>query len=546
MDFLKQHLLSNSIFLLGQPNFHFDTRVSLLGSSKALHQAAVGIWSKIKQLSPDVIVGKGAGSAPLISAVKLIAWLEDSKELVALMVRDSRKNRSPSKKLIDGPLPQTLPPGARAVFIDDLISQGTTYDFVVAALEEEEFQVNLIAIAVVVDFWYGSRRLSAQGLPVYSLYTRHDLGITRKDSNLPTILNDMSWHLIRHHSGINYMPLKSPPVIDNNKIYIGNDNGHQYCYDLSTGDLLWKYESTSPQLKGTVSQAQIVSGKVYWTSYDGTVRCADAETGQHYWAAKPDRNLHSSPCIDVKNNRLFIGTEFNKLGQGYGEGDIVALNLTTGVELWRFPTLNMVPGTPLYVPSCNTVWAPSNDFFVYALDADTGHLKEKIPTKGEVKGKPVFDPATNTVIFISNYGYAYGIDAETNTVKWQRKIAASVTHNFPYIENSIVYFSTDGGFVVAVSADDGSVVWITQLRGPVVWGIIDAVKCLIAVTRQGYVVFLDKVTGKKLASDIIKTSTRVEIYQPPAYYNGKLVISTNTSGIMCYNINIDKILSNEL
>ena len=544
MDFLKHHLLSNSLFLKGGlGGYHFDTRISLLGSSRALVQAATQLWDKIKIHDPEIFVGKGAGCAPLISAIKLIAWQQDKKDIAVLMVRDTRKTTNPFKKLIDGPLPKDCRNGATSIFIDDLVNYGNAYDAVVAALDEEEYNINIVALATVIDFWHGSRRLETQGIAIHRLYKRHDLGITRKDSGLPKILSNMAWHVISHHTGLDYMPLKSPPVINNDKIYIGNDNGHQYCYNLDTGDLAWEYKSSSPQLKGTVCEAQIVNGMLYWSSYDGTVRCVDATTGAHIWAAKPDRNLHSSPYIDIKNDRLFLGTEFNKFADGYGEGDIVALQASTGRELWRFKTLNMVPGSPLYIEKYNVVWAPSNDFFIYAIDATTGKCIKKIPTKGEIKGKPAYDVVNDILIVGSNYGYVYGIDAATNAIKWERRIAENTTHGFPYIENSMVYLPTDGGFVVALDIVSGDIIWVTQLRDKLVWGIVDAGQCVIAVTKSGHVVFLDKATGNKLASDIIATThTDIEIHQPPAYYNGKLVIATNNFGIFCYNIDLDKIL----
>ena len=75
---------------------------------------------------------------------------------------------------------------------------------------EEGFELNVIAVAVMVDLWNGSRVLTATGFPFYRVLRRHDLGLTREDTGLPPLLTSLRWHLLEHHTGIDFMPIKSP------------------------------------------------------------------------------------------------------------------------------------------------------------------------------------------------------------------------------------------------------------------------------------------------------------------------------------------------
>src|SRR5256885_8041715 len=57
----------------------------------------------------------------------------------------------------------------------------------------------------------------------------------------------------------------SSPVIDNNRIYFGSDDGNIYAVDAETGRQIWKRGT-----KGPVSSTPAIAGQmVYAPSYDG-------------------------------------------------------------------------------------------------------------------------------------------------------------------------------------------------------------------------------------------------------------------------------------
>lgn len=541
---LKNKILSDALKLGDNKklNYAFDFRAVLNDQeTEFLVEVSKTLWDKIKHHNPEILVTRGMGGYPLVTAIKLLAY-NDGIKLATLIVRETRKNRGAFKKIVEGPLPQNLKSSSRAVFIDDIFNTGSTVDTVKTVLEDEGYDLEFLAVAVILDFWKKSRQLVAIDFPFYSIYRRHDLGLTREDHNLPTILDNLNWRLHIHHTGRDFMPTKSMPVIHDGRIFVGNDNNSFYCYDVENGDLLWKIDSSLPSLKGAVCVAKFSNDDVFYTSYDGTVRSINYKTGQHNWSVKADLNLHSAVAIDQKNSRLFLGTEWDKREPKYGRGDIICLNLDNGFEQWRTPTRGMIPASPIYSEKHNLVLCGSNDFFVYILDADSGTIKTKIPTIGEVKGKIASSDDQEIFIAQTIYGNVHAFDKNGN-ILWTRNVGYQSHHPYPLIWNNNVYVTNTASHVLCLDIFTGQVNWLTKLRGSVGWGVIPMGNHLFAITETGYVSIIDRFTGKKLAKDHIIRSAKIagaECHQPAAFDGENLIIVTNNKGILAYKLDINK------
>ena len=539
---LKSKILSNALKLgdNSKLNYAFDFRAVLNDiETEFLFEISKNLWDKIKHHKPEILVTKGMAGYPLVTAIKLIAYNEGIN-LATLIIRETRKNRGAFKKIVEGPLPKNLKSLNKAIFIDDIYNTGSTFKTTKTTLEDEGYDLEFLAVAVILDFWNKSRQLTAIDFPFYCLYRRHDLGLTREDNSLPTILDNPNWRLHIHHTGRDFMPTKSMPVIHDSRMFVGNDNNSFYCYDVNNGDLLWKIDSKLPSLKGAVCVAKFFNENVYYTSYDGTVRSINYKTGKHNWSVKADLNLHSAVAIDQNSSRLFLGTEWDKQEPRYGRGDIICLNLENGFELWRTPTRGMIPASPIYSDKHNLVLCGSNDFFVYILDADNGSIKVKIPTMGEVKGKIASSDDQEIFIAQTVYGNVHAFD-KNGQILWTRNVGYRSHHPYPLVWGNSVYVTNEGSHVLSLDIFTGTVNWLTKLRGSVGWGVIPMGEHLFAITGSGYLAILNRFTGKKLAKDHITRSATVngaECHQPAAYDGKNLIIVTNNKGILAYKLDI--------
>jgi outer membrane protein assembly factor BamB/orotate phosphoribosyltransferase len=550
---MKKSILNQAIELGGDRKgwgYLLDYRKFFLNApTEDTIQAADAVWELAKPFNPDVIFGKGIGSLPLLVLIKTRAWQKDGINLKTLFIRDQRKQHN-GKKLIEGCTPNEVA-GKTAVFVDDVFNKGNTLNQSLTALLEEDFELNIVGAVVLKDFWVwaGSRVRNAKGFPVKSVFRRHEFGLTRDERDLPKLLSVPKWRKHIFHLGEDIMPFKGLPTINENYLFVGNSDTNRYCFDVDTGDIIWRYDSTKPQPKGDCALAQVDGDLVYWTTYDGTVRCCNKHTGKLEWITKLDHALHSSPCIDSKNNRIFIATEYGKSSLhygGYGVGDIVCINSKTGHEIWRFPTDGMIPCTAVYSPKNNLVYCGSNDFHLYCLDADTGALKFKCPTVGEVKGVPVLSENEDIVLFATIQANLYSVDAVTGELLWHNTYGTDSIFPFPCVYDTTVVVANKKNIISAWDIYTGERRWLCTTRSPVGYGVTDLGPFLLAVAENGQVLGIDKNTGEKITSDYInvneKNLEKLVIVQPPAFDGKNLVIVTNYNGIFCYEIFPEKIL----
>lgn len=538
---LKQKVLSTSFQFGSEKTFGYsvDLRALLLDEhSEYFEEIIEKIWTHIKAWDPEIFVGKGVGSFPLLIGLKLRAHA-DGKKIPVLSVRDARKNRGNFKKIVEGPTPENLAGKSRAVFIDDIFQKGNTYKSTVKTCFEEGFNLTFVGIAVIFDFWDSSRQYVAKKFPFYSIFKRHDLGLTRKDDNLPTLLDKLSWRLHTYHRGPNFMPIKSLPVIHDARLFLGNDNTAFYCFDVQSGNLLWSHESRLPTVKGTACVANFFEDNVFYTSYDGTVRSINYKTGKLNWAVKADLNLHSSIEIDKERRQLFLGTEWDKQDTSYGRGDYVSLCLDTGYEIWRTKTRGMIPASPTYCEKYDLIICGNNDFNIYVLDPDDGTIINKLPTKGEVKGKPALSHNQKIAVCQTVTGHVYAFKP-TGKLLWERKVCKDAIFPHPLIWDDTVYVTSTINIIFALDLYTGFIKWVCNLRGFTGWGVIRVGNHILSLTHNGFVVLIDRFTGKKISSDHLTKKYNLDgilCYQPPAFDGENLIIVTNNKGILSFKVN---------
>ncbi len=153
-----------------ESDFYIDCRGVVLSAEG---HALVGrlLLEAARQIDPHVqaIGGLTMGADPLASAVALTSWL-DQHPIGAFLVRKEPKGHG-TAQWCEGL--QLLPPGARAVIVEDVITTGGSSLKAVERAREAGLQVS--GVAAVVDREEGGREnLERAGLVVRSLFTRRD------------------------------------------------------------------------------------------------------------------------------------------------------------------------------------------------------------------------------------------------------------------------------------------------------------------------------------------------------------------------------------
>jgi outer membrane protein assembly factor BamB len=190
-------------------------------------------------------------------------------------------------------------------------------------------------------------------------------------------------------------------------------DGNFYTLDAADGKLKWKF-ATQGEHCFTKSNYCGISG--------GPVK-------------DPFDFILSSPVVD--NNTVFFGSS---------DGNIYALDITSGKKLWSYKTGDVVHSSPAVYKG--KVYVGGWDSFLYCLDAFSGKLIWKLPTGTDkniwvmtgIQSSPAI--SDGTVYFGSRDGNLYAADADSGKVKWKYGTSSSWVLTSPAVDSNTIYFGT--------------------------------------------------------------------------------------------------------
>jgi outer membrane protein assembly factor BamB len=208
-------------------------------------------------------------------------------------------------------------------------------------------------------------------------------------------------------------------------------------------------------------------------SYDGKLYALNAETGAVKWkfATEGERRFEAKGLHGLEPKNQTIADNFDVflsspvLAQGgvyfgSGDGNVYAVNATTGDLRWKFKTGDVVHCSPAYANGL--LFFGSWDSYFYAVDAATG--KEKWRFHGGedalIHNQVGFQSSPAVVDGVVYTGcrdsQLYALDAATGKEKWRFDNALSWVITSPAVLNGKVFFATsDSSLYHTVDAATG-------------------------------------------------------------------------------------------
>ena len=119
--------------------------------------------------------------------------------------------------------------------------------------------------------------------------------------------------------------IKSSPVIGQNKIFIGSNDGYIYALNLTNGELLWKFDTGD----AVDAPALYRDNTVYVGSLNGWFFALNALNGKYKWKYKTEDQISGSAnwvTTSEKENRIVVGSYDNIMH---------CLDAKTGSRLWE-------------------------------------------------------------------------------------------------------------------------------------------------------------------------------------------------------------------
>jgi outer membrane protein assembly factor BamB len=195
---------------------------------------------------------------------------------------------------------------------------------------------------------------------------------------------------------------------------------------------------------------------VYFGSGDGNVYALDASSGVLQWKFATQDVVHASPA--VHDGTVYIGS---------WDGNFYAIDGETGQQKWQFkggqdPVIhNQVGFQSSAAVVDGTVYVGCRDAHVYALDARSGRKKWDYPTsKSWVNGTPA---VTDGVVYAatSDSSRFMALDAKTGRLRFNFDAKAYVFSSAA-LAGETAYFGSHNGKLYAVNTRSGTLRWSFQ------------------------------------------------------------------------------------
>lgn len=179
----------------------------------------------------------------------------------------------------------------------------------------------------------------------------------------------------------------SRPIISNDAVLCGFDNGKVVAVNINDGSLLWETPIAPPHGKTELerlvdidSAARVSGNDVYTVGFQGRVAMLAFDTGQIWWA----HDASSYRGMGLDDEAIYLSS---------ADGEIVALRRRTGTEIWR---QNVLLHRGLSAPAVGDTMIAVADFqgYVHWFDKATGTLSARA-SSGKVR-------VTNAPVVVGN------------------------------------------------------------------------------------------------------------------------------------------------
>lgn len=270
------------------------------------------------------------------------------------------------------------------------------------------------------------------------------------------------WQSKIGEGGSENIALTAAPIVFNGMVMTLDTAGKVRAFALKTGESRWE-TNLKPDENAGVFGGGMGSGqnKIFISLGSGELIALNIQNGEELWRVSTRRALRSAPSY--ADGRIFVTTLDNMT---------LAFSASTGLSLWSHN--GMIANAALLGAASpaiknNKVILAYSSGELYALQANNGRIfwGDNLSVKrggsgvariSHVRGNPVIDE--NMVFATSHSGSFLALELKTGRRLWQLPIASRV---MPWVAGNYLYIVTTGRQVICLTKRDGRVKWITNL-----------------------------------------------------------------------------------
>lgn len=262
--------------------------------------------------------------------------------------------------------------------------------------------------------------------------------------------------------------------------------------------------------------------------HTGSSTSTAPNTNNTIWVYPTEASVVSSPA--VVNGRVIVGLT---------DGEIIALNLTSGAKLWDYDTFSSIWSSPAV--DSGKVYVGTRDGNLYCLNEATGTLNWAYQASGDVDSSPVV--SNGRIYFGSLDGRLYCINANDGTYVWNFTTggryagAQGAIFSSPAVSNNVVYVgSLYDSKLYALNAGTGAKIWDYDVsNGGTSSDIIDSSPTVynsrVYFTSSSNLYCLNAASGGYVWSGLDSYFVR----SSPAVANGRVYVGDAAGTFYCYD-----------
>ncbi|MFD2673158.1 outer membrane protein assembly factor BamB family protein [Marinicrinis sediminis] len=360
--------------------------------------------------------------------------------------------------------------------------------------------------------------------------------------------------------------ITSHPVVYDERVIFGSDDGTLYALSVHNGTEEWRYETDKP----IRTKPLIVEDDVYVVGHDGILHVLHAKTGQLQWTfdtgeAQSEMDqwdyYDSSPLLAgdkivfghanrmvyavhrenqnlVWSNRLEAPVKSTGVADqahvyiGDWDGRVYALHVADGEISWTYKTQGNGRHKAIQANLTEhegTLYVPARDFLIYALDAQTGTEKWKVTTPAWPASATILDGQ----LFSGNSnGFSMeALDIESGKEIWETSLSSNVL-SAPLSHEGVLYVGTGYAYegapipnhLYAMDSESGAELWkmpSNKIQStPAIYGqllLVGDMEGLFTGIRLPIEEPQSVVETATIYSEALGRNMQVEVYLPPEY-----------------------------
>lgn len=248
-------------------------------------------------------------------------------------------------------------------------------------------------------------------------------------------------------------------AVDDEQVYIGDYSGWLYALDKRTGALRWEQK-----LGGSIGASPVhYQGQIFMAvefgDPDGKLFIVDASTGEIRWSSPYLGNQpHASATLDTARGLVFLGAN---------NGRFFCFDYTSGEQRWTLDTIDGAEIKSTAAAADGTVWTTTWDQRLYALDAETGEERYHVESEARSMSSPSVDEGI--VYFGSHDHRLYAVDDAANgEVNWTFEAGSAIVSSPTLVPDSgLVAIGANDDSIHLIQMSDGAEIWSDRLDGVV-------------------------------------------------------------------------------